>query len=365
MRTIFRRRGSGGRIRSAFSSWRTSPGAAAARSRAKRPSRSRARSAARAAASAHQQTLQRRAQRGRVDVARDLALAHEGHHAVLLGDDDRERIGLLGEPDGGAVAGAERLRDGGIGGERQEAAGRGDAPLLDDEGAVVDRRAGHEDARHQLLGDLRVEARADLDVLVQPDLVLQHDEGPDPAGGHGSHALHQLLDRLALRDAVGGGEERARAHLRERAPDVVLEDDEDEDERPAEQVLEEHVDGVDLEPPGGEVDAVEHPEPDQHGHRTRAPDEVDPRVDDDGEEQDVDRVLPAKAGEDLHQAPTTASATRTTSRMAPTSCTRTSRAPLATASATAAAVPWSRSPVGRSPRSWPMKPLRDTPTSTG
>src|SRR5262249_35562725 len=118
-------------------------------------------------------------------------------------------------------------------------------------------------------------------------------------------------------------------------------------------------------PPGGEVDAVEHSEPDQHGHGARTPDQVDARIDDDGEEQDVDRVLPAKAQEDVHQAPTTASAIRTTSRIAPTARTRTARAPLPPASATAAAVPWSRSPVGRPPRSWPMNPLRDTPTSTG
>jgi hypothetical protein len=109
--------------------------------------------------------------------------------------------------------------------------------------------AGHEDARHELLRDLGVEPRPDLDVLVQPDLVLEDDERAHPARGHGRDALHQLLDGLALRDAVGRREERSRAHLRQRAADVVLEDDDDEDERPAEEVLEEDVDRVDLELP--------------------------------------------------------------------------------------------------------------------
>ena len=48
-----------------------------------------------------------------VDVARDLALAHQRDRAVLLGHHDRDRVGLLGEADGGAVARAERLRDAG------------------------------------------------------------------------------------------------------------------------------------------------------------------------------------------------------------------------------------------------------------
>ena len=60
-----------------------------------------------------------------------------------------------------------------------------------------------------------------------------------------------------------------------------------------------------------------------------------------------------------------ASATRTTSEAAATSCTRTSRAPPATASATAAAVPNSRSSVGLPPNSPPINPFRDTPTIMG
>src|SRR5262249_16229656 len=142
-------------------------------------------------------------------------------------------------------------------------------------------------------------------------------------------------------------------------------DDDDEDERPAEQILQQHVHGVDLEPARDEVDGVDQPEADQHRDRARAADQVDPRVDEDREDQDVEPVLPAEPGDDVHHAPATASAPRTTSCMAATSCTRTSRAPPATASATAAAVPCRRSPLVRRPASSPMNPFRDTPTNTG
>src|SRR5262249_5381164 len=176
----------------------------------------------------HQQPLQRGAQRGGVHVARDLPLAHQRDHPVLLGDNDGERVGLLGEADGRPVARAEGFRDGRVGGEREEAAGGGDAAVLDDERSVVDRRDRHEDAGEELLRDPGVERWSHRDVLVQPDLALQHDQRAHPPRGEVGDALHQLLDRLALRDAVLGREERLHAHLRQGAADVVLEDDEDE-----------------------------------------------------------------------------------------------------------------------------------------
>src|SRR5581483_11230176 len=303
----------------------------------------------------------------RIDVTRDLPLADERRHAVLLRDDDRERVRLLREPDRRAMARAERLRDVRVRREGQEAAGRGDAAVLDDERAVVDRRVGKEDARHELLRHLGVEPRADVDVLVQPDLVLEDDERADAPRGEEGDALHELLDGLVLRDAVARRVERARADLRERPADVVLEHDEDEDERGAEEVVEEDVQRVDLEPAGQEVDAVDEGEPDQHRDGPRAADEADREVDAAGEDEDVEAVLPAEALEQLDHVPALAiaCATATTSAMAAASWTRTSRAPAATASATAAAVPKSRPPASRSPRTARMKLFRDGPTSTG
>src|SRR5262245_15842358 len=60
-----------------------------------------------------------------------------------------------------------------------------------------------------------------------------------------------------------------------------------------------------------------------------------------------------------------ASATRTASRVGPTSCVRTTCAPLKTATAVAAREPVSRSSGGRPPRSEPRKRLRETPTRIG
>src|SRR5262249_16260906 len=163
----------------------------------------------------HQQPLQRGAQRGGVHVARDLPLAHQRDHAVLLGDDDGERVGLLGEADGRPVARAEGLRDGRVGGEREEAAGGGDATVLDDQRPVVKRRTRHGDAGEAPLRGAGVGGRPPLDVLVEPDLALQPDQSPPPPRGEVGDALHQLLDRLTLGDAVLGREERLHADLGE------------------------------------------------------------------------------------------------------------------------------------------------------
>src|SRR5262249_19270821 len=144
--------------------------------------------------------------------------------------------------------------------------------------------------------------------------------------------------------------------------DVVLEDDDHEHQGPVEDVVEEDVDGVDLELSRQHVDGVDHAEPDQHRNGPRAADQVDGPVDDEREQQDVERVLPAKPEQQFPHAPTSASVTATTSAIACTSCTRSRDAPRATAHATAAAVPKTRS-AGALPA--PRKLFRDTPTNTG
>ena len=255
----------------------------------------------------------------------------------------------------------------GLVGERQEAARRRDAAVLDDERAVVDRRVGQEDAGDQLARHLRVEPGADVDVLVQPDLVLQHDQRADAAAGEVRHRLHQLLDRLALRHPVARRVERPGAHLRQHAADVVLEDDEEQHERPAEHVVQEDVDGVDLELRRQEVEAVHHRQADQHRHGARAADQVDAGVDADGEEEDVEAVLPAEADEtrSLMRAPPP-SPPRRTSRIARDvvhADERARRVPRPAPPRPPSRRP--RAPMAAPPSSAPMKPLRDTPTSTG
>ena len=108
--------------------------------------------------------------------------------------------------------------------------------------------------------------------------------------------LHDLLDRLVLRHPVARRVERPGADLRQHAPDVVLEDDEEQDERPAEDVVQQDVDACrSRTAPTGSRAPYTIDEADQHRHGARAADQVDAGVDADREQEDVDAVLPAEA----------------------------------------------------------------------
>ncbi len=67
--------------------------------------------------------------------------------------------------------------------QRQEAGGCRDAVLLDDHRPVVQRRRGLEDCQHQVIRHLRVERNAALDIVPQPDLPLDGDDGADALRG--------------------------------------------------------------------------------------------------------------------------------------------------------------------------------------
>src|SRR5207247_1876122 len=68
----------------------------------------------------------------------------------LLGDDDRDRVGLLGDPERRPVSRAERPAHLEVAREREEAAGRGDARPLEEDGAVVERRVRQKDAHQEV-----------------------------------------------------------------------------------------------------------------------------------------------------------------------------------------------------------------------
>ena len=59
--------------------------------------------------------------------ARDLPVPRERDFPALLGDDHGDRVGFLGQPDGGPMTGAEIPIELRTDGERQEARGRRDA----------------------------------------------------------------------------------------------------------------------------------------------------------------------------------------------------------------------------------------------
>lgn len=70
---------------------------------------------------------------------------------------------------------------------------------MDDDRAVVERGRREKDAQQELLRDGGVETRSGpLDVLVQADVALQHEDGADAPSGEEHARARDLLDRLAL-----------------------------------------------------------------------------------------------------------------------------------------------------------------------
>ncbi len=112
-------------------------------------------------------------------------------------------------------------------------------------------------------------------------------------------AARTISSRSCPLQAAVAPEERARSHLRQGATDVVLEDDDDDQQDGAEEVVENPIEGVEVEVLGRQVGQEHHRQPDQHLHRAGAADEVDDAVDDERDERDVDRILQAEIGEQL------------------------------------------------------------------
>ena len=138
-------------------------------------------------------------------------LAVEGNRDLpgLLGHDDRDGVVLLGQADRRAVPRAELAAQHRLHRQRQEAGGGGNAALLDDDRAVVQRRRRLEDADQQVVGHLRVERNAALDVVAQADLALEHDDRPLPARRQQAGRDDDLFDRLGAGIGLGEGAEEA------------------------------------------------------------------------------------------------------------------------------------------------------------
>ena len=174
--------------------------------------------------------------------------------AGLLGHDDRDRVVLFGEAERRAVPRAEIAAHQRIDRQRQETRRRRDAIALDDDGAVVQRRSRLEDARQQVVGDHRVERNAAFDVVAQADLPLEDDDRARAARGQVRGRDDELLDRFVrVLGAFEVAEERRAAEVRERAPDVGLEQHDDREHDVAGQVADDPVDRLELQPLRQEV----------------------------------------------------------------------------------------------------------------
>src|SRR5690606_2337463 len=103
-----------------------------------------------------------------------VAAEAEADLAALLGDDDRDGVGLLADPERGAVAGAE-VRGQVAARQRQDRAGALEAQVADDHRAVVELvvAARDEEGDEELLGHPGVDLLARVDELVEADLALE------------------------------------------------------------------------------------------------------------------------------------------------------------------------------------------------
>ena len=204
---------------------------------------------------------------------------------------------------------AEIAADARVHRERQEARSGRDAIALNDHGAVVQRRAWLKDARQQVVGDHRVERDAALDVVAKADLPLEDDDGAGAARGEVGRGGHQLLDRfIRVLGALEVAEERRAAEVRERTPDVGLEQHDDREDHVGGEVSNDPVDGLELQPLREEIEQQDEAGAERHLRRARAADQQQQLVHENRDDADVQRVGPAdvrtlqKRGEPVHES---------------------------------------------------------------
>ncbi len=236
--------------------------------------------------------------------------------------------------------------------ERQDAARLRDAAALDHDRAVVQRRLGQEDRDEQVALHRRVDRGAGFDQIREMRLALQHEERAHPLLRERLRRARHFLGELRLL-LLRDGREHAAPDARQRTPDVGLEEHDDDQHRGGEEVVEDPLDGGQLEGVRHEAGADQQQQADEDLHGARAADQDQQPVDAERDERDVDGVahrvetgdlIEQQAPEHLDQAraPRSAAATCAARTPAPTSCTRIAFAPAKTATAQAAALATSR-----------------------
>ena len=164
-------------------------------------------------------------------VADDAGALDEADLPVLLGDDDHDRVGLLGDAERGTVARPEALGLDRRLGQRQERPGRHDPVVADDHRPVVERRFRREDRAQQVGRDVAVDHHAGLGDLLEAGLALEHDQGALAVRrqlGRGARDLGRDMDRgarLGRRQEPAEGADPADAL--ERPAQLRLEDDDE------------------------------------------------------------------------------------------------------------------------------------------
>src|SRR6185295_5327455 len=126
----------------------------------------------------------------------------------------------------GAVPSAQLTADLRVDRQRQKARRRGNPVFLDDNGAVVQGGSGGKNRHQQIVGQHRIERNAALDVIPQPNLALDRDDGPDLLRRQHRGGDDDLLDGLVGRLlAVEVTKKRRLTEVRQRATYVRLKND--------------------------------------------------------------------------------------------------------------------------------------------
>ena len=188
------------------------------------------------------------------------------------------------------MAGAELGAEVGRARQRQERAGELDlVRLADHDGAVVQlvvaRR--HEQRDQQLAGQRGVDPGRVVDELLERRVALEHDDrahpGPRDLRGRGDDLIDDLAGLLLLAER-----HHVLADPAERAPDVLLEHDDDQDDEVADEVIEQPRHGGELEALGDEERGADQHDADDHLRCARPADRQQQAIDQIIHERDVD-----------------------------------------------------------------------------
>ena len=154
--------------------------------------------------------------------------------------DDDDRVGVLGDAERGAVAGAELGAEVGRARQRQQRARELDpVVLVDHDRAVVELVVlrGHEQRDQQLARQRGIDPRRVVDELLERRVALEHDDRAHARARELRARGDDLVDRVR-RFLAAAERQHVRADPAERAPDVLLEHDDDEDDEVADEVVE-------------------------------------------------------------------------------------------------------------------------------
>ncbi len=226
----------------------------------------------------------------------------EDHHlAALLGNHDNQGIGLLGQPHGGTMPGAEvrgqiaSLGKGKDGGHLQ------DSIPLDNGGAVVHRCTVPEYGQQHLAGEFALPGNPALHHGFDAFFQRQDDQGTQLPAGQFVNALHEDVHRGLDLTLGNAPEKRFEVAGLQHPCNFVAKHDDDNQGGSGDDAL---------HGPAGDDQAHVDRQPLQHperGNRHDHPDDVgapkqhvEPEQDI-AVEQDINDILPAKPGEELYQ----------------------------------------------------------------